>query len=167
MTEFVWAVDVAISRLAFGFAPVDGGPIVVETLYTDSQAREGQRLGWLDRQTRIYARQQAGEFCPTCVWVEQPTGKHRNLQLTYAAGVVQAALFEALAVPVWTIPVATWKQRTVGKGNATKAQVAAWVVKQGADFNGQDEADAYAIAAAGRAMVVSRSWDATAGGRAG
>lgn len=160
--EYVWAVDPAVSHLAFAFAPTDGGPIIVESLRTDSEARDGQRLGWLDRQTRIYARQAAGRYPPACVWVEQPSGKHRNLPLTYATGVVQAALFEALAVPVWTIPSSTWKQRTVGVGNASKAQVAAWVVAQGADVNGQDEADAYAIAAAGRAMLLARSWEAAA-----
>lgn len=158
--QFVWGIDPAVSRMAFAFAPVDGGAITVETLATLSDAREGQRLGWLDRQVRIFAGQRTCEFPPACVWVEQPSGKHRNLPLTYATGVVQAALFEVLAVPVWTIPSSTWKQRTVGVGNSTKAQVAAWVTEQGADFNGQDEADAYAIAAAGRAMLAAREWGA-------
>lgn len=163
--EYVWGVDVAVARLAFAFAPMDGSQIQVETLHTGSDAREGQRLGWIDRQVRIYAGRQAGKRWPAaCVWVEQPSGRFRNPQLLYTAGVVQAALFEALAVPVWTIPSSTWKQRTVGKGNASKEQVSAWVTAQGAGFNGQDEADAYAIGAAGRAMLVSGSWDATAHG---
>jgi len=162
LREHVWGVDPAVSRLAFGFAPVDGGPIVVETLFTGSAAREGQRLGWLDRQVRIAARQLAAEFPPACVWVEQPSGRFRNLALAYAVGVVQAALFEALGAPVWTVPSSTWKQRTVGAGNASKAQVAAWVTAQGADFASQDEADAYAIAAAGRAMMVAGDWRAAA-----
>lgn len=160
MVEHVWGVDVAVSRLAFGFARLPDGPIAVETLHTASDAREGQRLGWLDRQLRIYAVQCAARFPPAAVWVEQPSGRFRNLALVYATGVVQAALFEALGCPVWTIPSATWKQRTVGAGNATKAQVAAWVAGRGAGVDGQDEADAYAIAAAGRAMVASSSWEA-------
>jgi Holliday junction resolvasome RuvABC endonuclease subunit len=159
---YVWGIDPAVSRLAFAFAPVDGGAIEVETLHAGSDAREGQRLGWLDRQVRIWARLRASEFPPAVCWVEQPSGRHRNLPLTYAVGVIQAALFEALAVPVWTIPSSTWKQRTVGAGNATKQQVAAWVLAQGADFNGQDEADAYAIAAAGRAMLQAGDWSAAA-----
>lgn len=159
-TTFVWGVDPALSRLAFAFAPVDGGPIVVETLTTANDATEGERLGLLDRQVRIFARQRAAEFPPAVVWVEQPSGRWRNLTLAYAVGVVQAAIFETLQVPVWTIPSSTWKQRTVGVGNATKAQVMAWVLMQGADFNGQDEADAYAIAHAGRAMLASGRWAA-------
>jgi Holliday junction resolvasome RuvABC endonuclease subunit len=157
---FVWGIDPAVSRSAFAFAPVDGGPIVVETLNTATDATEGERLGLLDRQVRIFARQRAAEFPPAVVWVEQPSGRWRNLTLAYAAGVIQAALFETVGVPTWTIPSSTWKQRSVGAGDASKAQVAAWVLKQGADFNGQDEADAYAIAHAGRAMVESGRWAA-------
>lgn len=161
-TAFVWGVDVAVSRLAFAFAPDDGGAIEVETLVTKCKATEGERLGLLDRQVRIYARQAAGAYPPAVVWVEQPSGRFRAPQLVYATGVVQAALFEALSCPVWTVPSATWKQRTVGRGNATKEQVAAWVSARSSTPASQDEADAYAIAAAGRAMVQARSWEATA-----
>src|SRR5947209_2101060 len=114
MPECVWGVDPAVSRLAVAFAPVDGGQVRAVTLRTDSEAREGQRLGWLDRQIRIVARQWASEFPPACVWVEQPSGRFRNLALVYATGVIQAALFETLACPVWTVPSSTWKQRSVG-----------------------------------------------------
>lgn len=160
--EYVWAVDPAVSRVAFAFAPVDGGSVLAETLRTDSESREGQRLGWLDRQLRIYARQTASRYPPAVVWVEQPSGRFRNLPLTYATGVIQAALFETLARPVWTMPSSTWKKRTVGVGNATKAQVLAWVTRLNVDVGNQDEADAVAIACAGRAMLLARSWEAAA-----
>jgi Holliday junction resolvasome RuvABC endonuclease subunit len=162
--EYVWGVDPAVSRLAFAFAPTADGPIEVESLRTDTELRDGARLGLLDRQLRIRARQLAGDFPPAVVWVEQPSARFTNLALTYATGVVQAALYESLAVPVWTIASSAWKLRTVGAGNASKAQVAAWVAAQGADFSGQDEADAYAIAAAGRAMLLAGSWSASAAG---
>jgi Holliday junction resolvasome RuvABC endonuclease subunit len=145
--------------LAFAFAPVDGGPIVVETLTTAGDATEGERLGLLDRQVRIFARQRAADFPAVVCWVEQPSGRFRNLPLTYAVGVVQAAIFETLGVPVWTIPSSTWKARTVGVGNATKAQVMAWAERV-ATVDGQDEADAVGIAHAGRAMVESGRWAA-------
>jgi Holliday junction resolvasome RuvABC endonuclease subunit len=162
--EFVWGVDVGVSRQAFGFAPLelDGGSIVTEELRIDGEAREGQRLAWLHRKVRAYARERAAEFPPAVAWIEQPSGRHRALQLTYATGVVQAALHEALAVPCWTIPSSTWKARTVGAGNASKAQVAAWVKAHGVELSSQDECDAYAIAAAGRAMLLAGSWEAVA-----
>jgi len=162
MTEHVWAVDPALARLAFAFAAVDSDAVAVESLITRSDAREGARFGLLDRQVRIYARQAAGRYPPACVWIEQPSGRFRNLQLTYAVGVLQAALFETLACPVWTVASSAWKRRTIGVGNASKAQVAAWVDRLGVEVDGQDEADAVAIACAGRAMLAARSWEAVA-----
>lgn len=160
MSEHVWGVDPAMAHLAFSFADVDSDAVEVETLITRTTEREGARLGLLDRQVRIYARQAAGRYPPACVWVEQPSGRFHSPQLSYAVGVLQAALFEALACPVWTIPSSTWKRRTVGVGNATKPQVLAWVDRLGVAAGSQDEADAVAIACAGRAMLLSRSWEA-------
>ncbi len=160
VSEHVWAVDPALARLAFAFADVDSDAVEVETLITRTTEREGARLGLLDRQVRIYARQAAGRYPPACVWVEQASGRFHSPQLSYAVGVIQAALFETLAVPVWTIPSSAWKKRTVGVGNATKPQVRAWVDRLGVAVRSQDEADACGIAVAGRAMLLSRSWEA-------
>ncbi len=158
---FVWGIDPALSRLAFAFAEVGSERVEVEMLHTGCDATEGERLGLLDRQVRIVARQFAGSFPPVVVWVEQPSGRFRNLPLTYAVGVVQAAVFEVVGCPVWTIPSGAWKRRTVGVGNATKAQVMAWSERL-AVVDGQDEADAVAIAWAGRSMVESGQWGAAA-----
>ncbi len=162
MSEYVWGLDVAVAHLAVAFADVDSPAVVVRALITRTVEREGARLGLLDRQLRIAARQWAGSYPPAVVWVEQPSGRFPNLQLAYVAGVVQAALFETLACPVWTIPSGTWKKRTVGVGNATKAQVRGWTDALGVEVNDQDEADAVAIACAGRAMLLQESWDAAA-----
>jgi Holliday junction resolvasome RuvABC endonuclease subunit len=160
--EWVWGIDPAVSRLAFAFADVDSPAVHVETLVTHTDEREGARLGIFDRQIRIAARQWAGDFPPAAVFIEQPSGRFRNLQLTYAVGVLQAATFEALGCPVWTIPSGAWKRRTIGVGNATKNQVAAWVARLGVAADGQDECDAVAIACSGRAMFRARSWEAVA-----
>jgi Holliday junction resolvasome RuvABC endonuclease subunit len=159
--SYVWGIDPALRRVAFAFARVDSEAIQVETLLTVSDTTEGERLGLLDRQVRIFARQCAGTYPPSVVWVEQPSGRFRNLALTYAVGVLQAALFETLGVPVWTIPSGAWKRRTVGVGNATKPQVMTWAEHR-ATIDGQDEADAVAIAWAGRAMLAAGSWGAAA-----
>ena len=161
--QYVWGVDPAVSRLAFAFADVASDAVEVETLVTLCDEREGARLGLLDRQVRIAARQWAASYPPAAVWVEQPSGRFPLPQLGYATGVVQAALYESLGgVPVWTIPSGAWKKRTVGVGNASKAQVAAWVERLGVEVDGQDEADAVAIAHAGRRMFITRSWAVTA-----
>lgn len=165
MSEWCWAVDPHVSHLAFAFAELGGQERVhVERLIVDSGTRGGQRLGWLDRQVRIFANMTAANYPPACVWVEQPSGRWRNLTLIYAVGVVQAAMFETLACPVWTIPPSTWKQRTVGRGNATKEQVQAWVAARAPGLGSPDEhlCDAFAMACAGRAMLDSREWGAAA-----
>lgn len=158
--SYIWGLDPAVSRVAFACAERGSQQVDVQTLTTASDTSEGERLGLLDRQVRIFARQLAGDYPPHVVWVEQPSGKFSNLQLIYAVGALQAALFETLGVPVWTIPSSTWKLKTIGAGNATKQQVAAWA-EGVATFDGQDEADAIGIAVAGRAMVEAGRWDAT------
>jgi Holliday junction resolvasome RuvABC endonuclease subunit len=160
--ETVWGIDIGVSRLAFAFAPLPNGPIEVETLRCDTEFREGQRLGLIDRQVRIFSRQLNGAYPAAVVWVEAPTGAHPSPALMYVTGVVQAALFETLAVPVWTIPVSKWKSRSVSHGNASKAQVQAWAEARGARVDSQDEADAFCIAYAGRDILTTRRWDAAA-----
>lgn len=158
--SFVWGVDVAVSHLSIAFADMDTDRVGVRSLHTGTDAREGERLGLIDRQLRIWARQLAGEFPPHVIFVEQPSGRWRQPALIYAAGVVQAALFEALLVPVWTITSGDWKKRTLGLGNATKPQVAAYAASQGWDFDSQDEADALCCAVAGAAVMASGKWAA-------
>lgn len=157
--EYVWGVDVAVSHLSIAFAQHPTGPITTDSLLVDSEFREGQRLGLLDRQTRIWANQLKAGHPPAVVWVEQPSGRFPNPALFYAAGVVQAALSETLAVPVWSVPSGKWKKIATGVGNASKEQVAAWGVRHGAGDLTQDEYDAFAIAWAGRLMLVSGRWD--------
>lgn len=157
--SFVWGIDVAISRLAFAFADLASDDVDVETLVTACDATEGERLGLIDRQVRVYARQIAGRFPPHVVWVEQPSGRFQNPQLYYTTGALQAALFETLKCPVWTVPSSKWKALSVGRGNATKEQIAAWVTGRRFVFAGQDQADAIGIAWAGRQLVQARKWN--------
>jgi Holliday junction resolvasome RuvABC endonuclease subunit len=160
---WIWGIDPGINRCAFACAHAGSPWIDVETLTTSSNATEGERLGLLDRQLRIYGRQLAGRCPPAVIWVEQPSGRFQKPQLLYAVGVVQAALYEALEVPVFSIPSSKWKRWSVGVGNASKEQVRAWAERttQG-EVDDQDEADAIAIAYAGRAILTAGRWEAAA-----
>lgn len=158
----VWGVDVAVAHLAFAFADVHSDQVDVETLILRTDLTEGARLGFLHTQISAYARQTASRWSPACVWVEQSVGRFAKPQLHYAAGVLQAALSQTLGCAVWTIPTSTWKQRTVGKGNAGKPEVQEWCRGQRHGFDSEHEADAVAIACAGRAMYLARSWEAAA-----
>ena len=151
--DYVWSVDVAMSKLAFGFAGVGWQSVEVESLHINGDYSDGRRLGLIDRQVRIYARQVESTFPPVAVFVEQPSRRFPKPQLSYAAGVVQAALYETLGVEVLTITSGEWKKATVGVGNATKAQVGAWVRRHCPDVFDEDECDAYAMAWAARGRV--------------
>jgi Holliday junction resolvasome RuvABC endonuclease subunit len=160
--SYIWGVDVAVSHLEFAFADLNSDRIEVESLITKTDAKQGERLGLIDRQVRIYARQMSLQYPPHVVWVEQPSGAVSSPQLVYVAGVTQAALFETLGCPVWTIPSGSWKKGSVGFGNASKPQVLAWCERMGYGFDGQDQADAIGVAFAGRRMVQTSSWEAAA-----
>lgn len=162
MTEYAWGCDPAMSHISMAFADMDSDEISVETLITKTDAREGARLGLLDRRIRIWARELSGRYPPACVWVEAPAGQIPNLQLSYAVGVIQAALAESLPCPVWSIPSGKWKKVALGYGNASKGQVKAWSEAQKLGGESQDEHDALAIAFAGRRLLQSRQWDVAA-----
>lgn len=156
---YIWGVDVAVSHLEFAYADLNSDQIHVESLITKTDAKQGERLGLIDRQVRIYARQMSLQYPPHVVWVEQPSGAVSSPQLVYVAGVTQAALAESLGCPVWTIPSGAWKKASLGFGNASKAQVMGFVESQGFSVDGQDQADALCIAMAGRKMVRMSKWD--------
>jgi Holliday junction resolvasome RuvABC endonuclease subunit len=162
VAEYVWGVDSAVSKVAFGFASMEWTTVEVEALHVDTDAREGERLGLLDRQVRIYAEQVMNTFPPVCVWIEQASGRYVNQPLIQAIGVISAALYETLRCPVWSMPSGKWKKQALGVGNATKPQIGAWVRRHDPDVFDQDLCDAYAIAYAGRAILKSGQWEAAA-----
>lgn len=159
MSRWCWAVDPAVARVAFAAADLDHDAMAAWTVTHKTDARDGERLGNLAEIVRTHATDRAEAWPPYVVFVEQPSGTFRNLPLAYATGVIQASLFEALRVPVWTIPSSKWKKTALGRGNASKEQVAAWVTAQGWGFASQDEADACAMAHAGRLMMQQSRWD--------
>lgn len=75
-------------------------------------------LGWL--------LEQEAERSWTCFIEEPVVAGVRNLrttiQIAQISGLVMAIVDEAFLVPV-----STWKKEVVGKGNASKAEVAAWL----------------------------------------
>lgn len=171
--SFCWGIDIAVAHLEFAFADMDSDHVEAEGLITKCEWREGERLASVHRQVMIYTRQIAGVYPPYAVFVEQPSGRFPKPQLSYVCGVVQAAVFEALSVPqrrsrerigtpVWTITSGSWKKWTVGAGNATKEQAAAWATAQRYKFEGQDQCDAVCCAAAGRMIVAAGQWEAAA-----
>ena len=109
------------------------------------------------------------ESCGTAQPIVEPSSRRTlMIDLSQICAQIDAVTAEIkiapdpAAVRRWTIPSGAWKRRTVGVGNATKPQVRAWVDRLGVAVRLQDEADAVAIACAGRAMLIARSWEAAA-----
>lgn len=87
---------------------------------------------------------------------EQPSGKHVPVKLWEILGAFKAGCCDAAWVHPG-MPVSSWKLASVGKGNASKAEVAEWVAREyGFRSASQDVLDAVAIAHAGAAWWATR-----------
>jgi Holliday junction resolvasome RuvABC endonuclease subunit len=160
-TGYVWGIDVAISKLAVGFADLEVPSIDLTTVHTSTNLKDGARLAWLKERYCEHFLVLGLRYPPYVIWVEEPIGRFPKPQLLYVAGIAQAVLYEMFGCPVWAIPTSKWKQESVGKGNANKEAVMKWVeAQQGSLPASQDEADAYAISYAGRRLVMAERWTA-------
>ncbi len=99
---------------------------------------------------------------PGFVLVEQPSGKTINLELTYAVGVIIAAMQAALnGVRFETVSSSSWKKVACGRGDIYKPKkgddweygVLRWARENGYQGSSWDEADALGIAEAARRLV--------------
>lgn len=166
-----WGVDPGCQRVAVAYA--ENGPSgVARAARTASFAplRGGQRLAAIFADTRSFVLDllSDGWPLPGLVFVELPAGQPPNLELIYAAGVQQAAMFSAVQewtgrnVAVETVPTASWKKAACGKGNIYKPKrgegresygVLQWARAVGYAGRSFDECDALGIAEAARRSV--------------
>jgi Holliday junction resolvasome RuvABC endonuclease subunit len=101
------------------------------------------------------ARDELGH--PDAVAVESPGGRHIHPQLQYIVGVTLAVLAAVFEAPVVMLPPATWKTRTLGRGDASKEQIRLWARRSGYVGVVQDECDALGVAVACRVLRGSGS----------
>lgn len=156
--SYVWGVDVATTHLAFAFAETGSEWVWAQPLDLTSKLRDGPRLAHILDTVGAYAVDAMGDFPPAAIWVEQPFGSFVHPTLMFVTGVVTAALFRATGAPTWMISPSQWKRATVGKGNARKDAVEAWVRAAGYEPASEHEADATAIAYAGRALYEAATY---------
>jgi hypothetical protein len=156
-----WGVDPGCQRVAIAcsdpaftvstasFPPLDGGT----------------RLAWIYAETRRFCVERLGEGwrAPGLVFVEQPSGKQPNPQLSYAVGVIIAAVSDGVhavtghRVRVETVASSAWKLRATGFGGHRKTVrpygVLQWAAVNGYAGKSYDEADALGIMEAARRTV--------------
>lgn len=58
---------------------------------------------------------------------EPPLAGSRNIRTALALSQVAGAVLSRVGAVVYLVPVSAWKKQVVGKGNATKDEVADWV----------------------------------------
>lgn len=92
-------------------------------------------------------------------WVEAPVvAGARNLQATIAIAQTSGAVLSSLT-QTHQVAVSSWKQRTVGNGNANKAAVKQWLGDTHPEYaklcRNQDLIDATCIALYGRAQAAA------------
>jgi Holliday junction resolvasome RuvABC endonuclease subunit len=157
--SWVWGIDPSVLRLAFAFCEVGGRRIAWRSMVNPkADARGAERLAELEALTYTATRLFAREYPPRLVMVEQPAGRSRSPETYFAAGVMEAASYSALAnmydtpVEFRRIVPPSWKLAALGKGNADKKEIAAWAKRHGCEGT-QDVADALGIAVAGRSAI--------------
>lgn len=162
-----WGVDGSTVRLSVAYAAPAGRRGVRTVPF--ARAEGPARLSEIYAQTRLFALNAchaAGFPWPGLVLVEQPSGKMENPNLSYAVGVIQAALYDGLysalgrAVRIETCTSSWWKKRACGRGNLYKPKsrgdeygVLQWARQNGYAGVSWDEADAWGIAEAARREV--------------
>ena len=166
-----YGVDPGTTRVAIAIV----GPHGLMSAFTVPifKAEGGKRLGLIYSGVYEAAFNVALRYPCGLAWVEQPSGKFDNPALSYATGVIQAAMHNALDCVVETVPSNTWKLGATGFGGhrktvphhsvAGKRQpvsfdeygVAKWAVSEmGYTGRSLDEVDAIGVAAAARNAVM-------------
>jgi hypothetical protein len=174
-----WGVDPSTVRLSVAYVTPEGARGVRTVPF--GRVEGSARLSEIYAQTRLFAlgvaEASGGDLTldpvssewprPGLVLVEQPSGKMENPNLSYAVGVIQAALYDGLysalgrAVRIETCTSGHWKKVACGRGNLYKPKrghtfeygVLTWARQNGYAGCSWDEADAWGIAEAARREV--------------
>jgi hypothetical protein len=165
-----WGIDPSTVRVSVAYIASDGARGVRTAPFPRSDG--AARLSGIYAETVRFVVECAswgyGTFpAPGLVLVEQPSGKSENPNLSYAVGVIQAAVFDALyshfrrAVQIETCTSSWWKKRACGsgaifkpkRGSGEKYGVLTWAQENGYAGSSWDEADALGIAEAARREV--------------
>jgi hypothetical protein len=165
-----WGVDPSTVRTAVASVSRDSTGNVTRRAWTCPYPvlEDAARLSAIYAMTRDWVRRLAppGPFRPGVVFVEQPSGKHDSPNLSYAVGVILAAVFDGLQdatgrpVAVQTVSSARWKKVACGRGNIYKPKrgeeygVLTWARANGYAGRSWDEADAWGLAECARRTIL-------------
>lgn len=159
-----WGVDPSTLRLAIAWRTEDE---IGARTRSYTRTAGPRRLAFIYAETVQFVLGVAGWVWPGYVLFEQPSGEHPNLNLVYAAGAQQAAVYAALhrcaqasgwPVPeIEVVPSATWKSVGIGQGwkrlKKADGDILRLAREDGYSGDSLDEADAHYMAKAARRTV--------------
>lgn len=153
-----WGVDPSSVRVAIATIDPEGRRGVSQEAFPGVSGAE--RLGAIYTCTFALAAQMSAMLPPGIVVVEQPSGKRPNPALSYAVGVIIAALHAGISghPHVEMVSSSRWKAVACGKGNIYKPKptsgeeygVLSWARELGYTGSSWDDADAMGVAEYGR-----------------
>lgn len=171
-----WGVDGSTRGVAIGVTTTDDPPRRAVRTAPFPRLNGPPRLSAIYADSRALAMTLAERYPPGLILIEQPSGSSQvvNHELEYAVGVIQAAVYDGVfqalghGARIETVVSSWWKAKACGKGNIYKTEkvngrkrpvaleeygVMRWARLNGYQGSSWDEADALAIAEAGRRDV--------------
>lgn len=156
--DVFWGVDFGCKAASIGWR--SGSHRGVVTTTWDKKLRGGQRLEAAYQSIRAASDLLAMSRPAVFVYVEQPSGSFRNLELLYMCGIVQSAISGALSdywekpVEIRTVTSGRWKKEILGRGDYKKPgpkddfeyEGLRWCRENEVEVDGDDESDAVCIA---------------------
>ena len=167
-----WGIDPSTQRVSVAYSASIDGEVRRDVRTVPFAPGEGPaRLSAIYDATRAFVVQcvslDYGAFpLPGVVLIEQPSGKMDNPNLSYAVGVIQAAVYDGLhdllarAPHIETVTSSHWKKVACGRGDLYKPksrsgyyEVLVWARRHGYAGSSWDEADAMGIADCARREI--------------
>ena len=148
----IWGCDPASKKIALFSG--DDDRIRAEFFQVKPSDRNTEILSLRDQLLHIIKP----NLAPVTIYCEEPVvAGARNLRSTILIAETVGMILGVRAY-VRLVPVSSWKKATVGKGNATKEEVANWLQREYPDYaqacGNQDLVDAAAIYLYGRSVAV-------------
>lgn len=147
----IWGIDPASKKIAV-FTEDGPGNVGCELIQVSRSNRNDELLSMRRRLMFVLSRDR-----DPVIYCEEPVvAGARNLRSTILVAETVGMIL-ALNAVVHLVPVSSWKKATVGKGNATKDEVTAWLREEHPHYDSlcgssQDLRDAAAIYLYGRSV---------------
>lgn len=160
----ILGIDPAANKLSMMLVDRDGSPLAAKTFNTSSAYWKTGRIGEANSYIASVVTDLKAHHGLTRVFLEEPIywrGGKSTIPLAQISGAVIAAV-ENSGMKIEMVANSRWKLRVIGKGNAKKEEIMAWVIENHPEYmkyigDDQDLCDAACIARYGADVMRFRS----------